>query len=78
MSSCVSLKGLVIFVPIVVVFLGHILHMEMVDLVDDFQVPGQKIFQHCYWPSFQGFGQDSVVGVGTHTLSDIKSLKSEK
>ena len=54
------------------------LHVEMVDFVDDFQVPGQKIFQHCYWPSFQGFRQDGVVGVGTNFLSDIKSLKLEK
>ena len=63
------------FFKIIVVFLGHKLHMEVIDFVDDLQMSRQEIFQHRHGPTLKGLRQDSVVGVSTDTLSYIPCLE---
>ena len=41
-------------------------HLEVtrVDFIHDLQVAGEEVLDHCHCPSFQGLGQERVVGVG--------------
>ena len=66
------------FFKIIVVFLGHKLHMEVIDFVNDLQMPGQEIFHQRNRPTLKGLRQDGVVCVSTDTLSDVPCLEKYK
>ncbi len=50
----------------------------MVDAVDNLQMTGQNVLQHAAWPTFKGFGQNGVVGVGEGSAADFPGLKKEE
>ena len=48
-----------------------LLQKKMIDLVNNLQMAGEKLFKHFYGPFFQSFGHQSVVCVGKSTCTDI-------
>lgn len=48
--------------------------VDLVDLVDDLQVPGQERLQQVDGPALQSFGQDRVVCVGEGAPGEVPGL----
>ena len=58
-----------------VILLRHVLHVMMIDQVDDLHVPWQHVLQHGAAPALQGLWQNGVVGVGAAFARHIPSLQ---
>ena len=61
-------------VPVVVELGSDILHVEVVDLVDDLKMAREEVLHQVHRPSLEGLRQDGVVGVGAHLLGDVPGL----
>lgn len=50
------------------------LEVAEVNFINDLEMTGKDRFQHANWPSFEGFWQNSVVGVRASADSNIPCL----
>lgn len=52
--------------------------MATVDFIDNFQVPWEQMCEQVHGPTFQGLGEDSVVGVGAGADTDVPGLDNRQ
>lgn len=70
-----SIKNINLFLFLQCLSYSTYVEVDLVDLVDDLQVSGQKLLQQLHRPALQSLGEDCVIGVCKSAPSEVPGLQ---